>query len=89
MNLEDITPENVKHYIEGNANYLLDKIGLLPEQVKVIVDNRLAICNSCSFLERHEDGKPKKCGICHCGMPEKCYSLDSKCPKEYWLAAEK
>lgn len=88
MNLEDITVENIKHYIEGNANHLLDKVGLLPEQVKSIVDSRIAICNSCSYAEKIED-KIVKCGICFCSLPSKAYALESSCPKDYWKAVEK
>lgn len=88
MHLEDITVENIKHYIEGNANHLLDKVGLLPEQVKSIVDSRIAICNSCSYAVK-EENKLIKCGDCGCGLPEKCYSLDSECPKGYWKTVKK
>ena len=34
--MRDITNQDVRNYIEGNANHLLDKIGMLPEEVKII-----------------------------------------------------
>lgn len=79
----NITIQDVQNYIEGNANYLLDKIGLLPEEVKTKVEERKEICNQCSFAI-WQDSKIKKCSICSCLLPNKCYALDATCPKQYW-----
>tara|TARA_R110000868_G_scaffold175399_1_gene412428 strand:+ start:528 stop:803 length:276 start_codon:yes stop_codon:yes gene_type:complete len=78
MNLEDITVENIKHYIEGNANHLLDKVGLLPEQVKAKVEKRLEVCNTCSYAEKIED-KLSKCGYCGCPLPHAAFSPSKSC----------
>jgi len=83
-----VTIQDVQNYIEGNANYLLDKIGLLPEEVKTQVEERKEICNQCSFAI-WQDSKIKKCSICHCQLYAKCYSLESHCPKNYWKEIKK
>lgn len=75
----NITIQDVQNYIEGNANYLLDKIGLLPEEVKAKVDARLKVCSLCSFLEKNEDGTMKKCGKCGCKLPMVAFSLQKTC----------
>ena len=77
--MRDITNQDVRNYIEGNANYLLDKIGLLPEEVKTKVEARIAVCKVCSFLIKNEDGSMRKCGDCGCKLPGKAYSLHAIC----------
>lgn len=84
----NISIQDVKNYIEGNANYLLDKIGLLPEEVKSQVEARKEICKSCSFAE-WENNELKKCTTCLCLLPGKCYALDATCPKQYWIEIKK
>lgn len=84
----NISIQDVQNYIEGNANYLLDKIGMLPEEVKTKVEKRKEICNKCSFAE-WENNKIKKCSICLCKLPGKCYALDAYCPKDYWKEIKK
>lgn len=75
--------KDIQNYIEGTANHLADQIGLLPEEVKVIVADRQAECMSCSFLELGE-GEVGKCTICSCKFPHLTYAKDKKCPKGYW-----
>jgi hypothetical protein len=78
--MKDITNQDVRNYIEGNANHLLDKIGMLPEEVKIQVIARQDICNGCEFLDRVKS----RCSICSCKFPGLTYALSKTCPKDKW-----
>ncbi|MEK6882132.1 MAG: hypothetical protein AABY22_21120 [Nanoarchaeota archaeon] len=80
-----MTNQDIKNYIEGNANHLLDKIGILPEEVKNQVTQRQIICNECEFLDRVNS----KCSICKCAYPGFTFSLGKHCPKDKWQEIKK
>lgn len=87
----NITIQDVQNYIEGNANYLLDKIGMLPEEVKAKVEERIKVCTICSYLVKNEDGTMKKCDYCTCKLPMVAYSLQKICKHggEAWKEIKK
>ena len=64
-----ITIKNIKHWIEGNGNMLLNSIGMLPEQIIEQVAYRSLKCIGCL-----SEGKCKYCG---CDLPGKFYVTES------------
>lgn len=75
-----MTSKDIRNYIAGNANELMDKIGLLPAEVKQKVIERQDICSKCSFL----DMEKQRCSVCKCSYPGLTYAPEKKCPKGYW-----
>lgn len=62
MQLKDVTPSNVRNFLEGNANYFLGS----PEHIKEQAELRASLCSPCL-----ENGKCKKCG---CKTPHMFYA---------------
>lgn len=75
-----LTSKDIRNYITGNANELIDKIGLLPEEVKQKVIERQDICSKCSFL----DIEKQRCSICKCSYPGMTFAPAKTCSKGYW-----
>lgn len=75
-----LTSKDIRNYITGNANELIDKIGLLPEEVKQKVIDRQTICSTCSFLDQVK----QRCSICKCEYPGLTFAPKKTCPKGYW-----
>lgn len=64
-----VTIKNIKDYLEGNSNLLLDKLNLQPEWYKEQIAYRMLICRDCL-----SKGKCKECG---CDVPGKLYVAKS------------
>lgn len=64
-----ITIKNIKSFLEGNSNMLLDKIGFQPAHIKEQVAYRIMMCESCML-----NGK---CEVCGCDVPGKLYVKES------------
>lgn len=67
MNLKDLTPENIKAYLQGNIRLLLDeKFNTLAPHLKEQVAYRAFMCKDSCMLEG-------VCQTCGCELPGKLY----------------
>lgn len=53
---------------------------ILPEEIEIMAEQRLAICKSCEHLRE----KFTQCGLCGCFMEIKSRFPDQKCPANKW-----
>jgi hypothetical protein len=84
---------NINHIIEGWANYIKDRFDVLPEDIKLISEARLMLCNYCEIREGGSCS-PSKIGKhiitgeevngCGCYIAAKSMALDAKCPLGKW-----
>ncbi|MCE2936671.1 MAG: hypothetical protein ACK5WO_00145 [Cyclobacteriaceae bacterium] len=78
--------------IEGHGNKVLDKLGLLPADLKALSDQRFNQCTTC-----HTDPRPDNpsqtgpglrnnqyCNSCGCDMLAKTKVIAAKCPIGRW-----
>jgi len=65
-----ITLNNIKQYIEGNANMLLTELGSKPDYYKQQIAYRALKCSDC-WINR-------ECQQCGCSLPGKWY-VDKSC----------
>jgi hypothetical protein len=52
----------------------------VPVAPRVVVEKRLAICNSCEAFDKNQ----QRCTICGCAMNAKAHMRTAKCPKNKW-----
>lgn len=69
----EITATDITNYLEAKKNMALDRLGILPEAIEQLVDNRKEICSLCPNL------KENKCTLCGCDFPDITYSVNYKC----------
>jgi hypothetical protein len=85
MNLKKIW-SNREQILEGIKNSVFKK-----EDVEVIAEQRLGICNHCPNLDTvgskcELPGSQPCCGLCGCKLSYKVRSLSSSCPENKWDA---
>lgn len=73
---------DIKHFIEGNYNKLLDSFNQLDEDTKTLALKRMEICKGCPHLV--VTPKKSKCGECGCKFPGLTYAKEKKCPIGKW-----
>lgn len=66
---QKITIKNIKAYIEGNSNMLIDNLGLKSKEYQEQIAYRMLQCGDCL-----EEGK---CTYCGCDIPGKLYVSES------------
>jgi len=55
------------------------------EEQQSIADQRIEVCNSCSFRKYNDVGDFYFCGVCGCPLKGKVYSpLQNSCPENKW-----
>lgn len=76
--------------VEGHFNNVLDKAGLLPEDMQALAGARMRACTSCHTTPTPQ-GAPTgpglrgdNCNSCSCYMPAKTKVLNAKCPIGRW-----
>ena len=74
MEIKDITPANIGHFIQGNFNYLTRND--LPEHIKVQAQERAVICKPCL-----DNGS---CTACGCKTPAVFYAPHKSCKLGKW-----
>jgi hypothetical protein len=67
----------IKNIFVGWANFLKDRVGVLPPNIKMEAERRLEICATCP----HRKGQ--NCGLCGCFLPAKA-TTESPCPAGKW-----
>jgi hypothetical protein len=72
--------DDIANFVEGESNYLFDKLQMLNEDIKLMAGERQEICLECEELDLEE----MRCGICHCAFPDLCFSTKKHCPKGKW-----
>lgn len=84
---------NIKHIIEGWANYVKDKFDALPGDIKSLSEARLLMCDGCEIrtgtsCDTAKSGKHLLTGEtangCGCHIAAKSMAVDSKCPLGKW-----
>lgn len=70
--------------IEGHANNLLGKAGMLEGDTKAIAEQRFEICKSCIVKEKPCLSQNLTCCMCGCYMPAKTKAISAKCPLGKW-----
>lgn len=73
MNFKDI-----KNFIEGNYNHLLDRFNALDDKTKAMAQSRINICKACPNL------KDNKCDLCGCSFPSLTFAPEKECPVNKW-----
>jgi len=73
MNFKDI-----RNFIEGNYNHLLDRFNSLDDKTKAMAQNRINICKTCPNLINN------KCSLCGCKWPMMTLSPSKKCDDGRW-----
>ena len=64
--MQKITLKNIKEYIEGNTQMMLDQMGIKPEWYKEQIAYRMLQCKDDCMVT-------KKCVYCNCDVPGKMY----------------
>lgn len=77
-----MTFNDIRNFIEGNFNKLLDAFNKLEPETKETSLKRMEICKGCPHLV--SNGKKAKCGECGCSFPGLTYAKDKKCPLGKW-----
>lgn len=73
MNFKDI-----RNFIEGNYNHLLDRFNSLDDKTKAMAQSRINICKTCVNLVDN------KCNLCGCNFPGLTFAPSKACPKNKW-----
>ena len=73
MNFKDI-----RNFIEGNYNHLLDRFNSLDDKTKAMAQNRINICKACPNLINN------KCNLCGCDFPGLTFAPSKTCPDNKW-----
>lgn len=76
MKLSQITPSNVKSFVEGYSRVAYDAIIGLPYYTKEQILYRESKCDSC-ITTGHPEGGPMTCEHCGCGLPGKWFATKS------------
>ena len=71
-----ITLNNIKQYIEGNANMLLTELGSKPDYYKQQIAYRQLMC-------KDDCAKIGECIICGCKYPNKQFTIKSCNPSRF------
>lgn len=74
IKLKDITPANIRNFLEGTTNSLSSRV--MPEHQKEQVIYRAALCNDCLELGR--------CHTCGCSTPGLFYAPKKRDAKGKW-----
>lgn len=89
-------PVHISHIIEGHANNVLDKLGLLDADTKRMSELRFADCLLCDSLPHPQDATRKGPGLvngkycnkaaggCGCDMEAKTKAKEAQCPIGRW-----
>lgn len=72
--------------LEGARNRIFKQ-----EHVEAIAQHRLAVCNTCEFIDRSGErcyviGTQPCCSACGCSLALKTRALSDQCPNEFWGA---
>jgi len=70
--------KDIKNFIQGNYNHLLDEFNLLDDKSKELANKRIKICQQCPHL------KNNKCSLCSCSYPNYTFSKDKVCKDGRW-----
>lgn len=73
---------DIKNFVEGSFNELLNKFNALDSETQSMALKRMELCKDCPFLQRTKKGA--KCGECGCKFPGLTYAKDKKCPIGKW-----
>ena len=65
----------ISQVIEGHANHLLSKAGMLPDDMAALANMRLDACKTCDKYTIKST-----CTLCGCFMPAKTKAINAKCP---------
>lgn len=74
MNLFDLI--NLK---QGILNSIRDKVGVLDEDIKLLADARMSICNKCPNKSELDT-----CKLCGCYLPFKTKAINTSCDENKW-----
>lgn len=75
-----INPLNVAN---GYYQYLRDKLGILPDDIREMAERRLKTCTDktiCTELNERQ----YRCEICHCPILMKTKVKNEWCPQGFW-----
>jgi len=75
---------NISHIFTGATNDLKAKIGLLPENLKVMASKRFNICETCPEIYFDKKVNSLRCGNCTCFISWATKSPEHKCPLNKW-----
>jgi len=76
MKLSQITPKNIKAFIEGYTKLIYDEVVGLPYHLQEQILYRQSKCKSCIDVG-HETEGPGHCERCGCSIPGKWYVTKS------------
>jgi hypothetical protein len=68
--------ENIK---QGLINQSKSILGILEEEIKLLADARMNICNSCPNKSEFNS-----CKLCGCFLPLKTKSVNASCDEKKW-----
>lgn len=74
----------MRNIIEGAVNDLFNRIGLLNDNKRTTIIERVETCRSCESLYFDESIKTLRCGECKCFIRWKASNLNEKCPLGKW-----
>ena len=70
--------KDIKNFIEGSFNHLLDDFNLQDEESKKLAEKRIQICLKCPKLVDN------KCSECGCKFPSLVWAKGKSCPIGKW-----
>jgi len=73
MKLSQITPKNIKAFIEGYSKLFYDKIVGLPHYMQEQILYRKTVCHDSCVVKGHEESGPGHCERCGCSVPGKWF----------------
>ena len=76
MKLNQITPKNIKAFIEGYSKLTYNKFIGLPHHLQEQILYRESKCQDC-VTTGHEDNGPNTCKECGCSIPGKWFVTKS------------
>jgi len=68
----------ISQIAEGWYNVVRDALGVLPDKIKTLAEDRLKICEPCP------QRKNSKCNVCGCELIAKVKSTKAICPIKKW-----
>jgi hypothetical protein len=77
--------DDIANFVEGESNYIKDKLDMLNEDIKLMAEERQAICLECEELDLEEE----ICKNCGCSWPSLTFSKGKTCPLGKWKEHEK
>lgn len=72
--------DDIANFVEGESNYIKDKLDMLNEDIKLMAEERQEICLECEELDLEEE----KCKQCGCKFPDYSYATNKQCPLGKW-----